>query len=67
MQRSGLALSFAALVLAGTAFAQSPSPPSGSSGSDAPSAFYPAPPPLKAPEVGTGNSVITPAGVIRPI
>ena len=49
MQRFGLALSFAVLVLAGTAFAQS-----SSSGSDAPSAYYPAPPPLKAPEVDTG-------------
>jgi hypothetical protein len=59
MQRSGLVLSLAVLVLAGTAFAQSPSPSSGSSGSgnDAPSAFYPAPPPKKAPEVDTGAAV----------
>lgn len=52
MQRLGLALSLAVLVLAGTAFAQSTS-----SGSDAPSSFYPAPPPLKAPEVDTGAAV----------
>lgn len=54
MQCPGLALSLAVLVLAGTAFAQS-SPPS--SGSDAPSSYYPAPPPLKAPEVDTGAPV----------
>ncbi|MBS0527022.1 MAG: hypothetical protein JSS04_25565 [Proteobacteria bacterium] len=54
MQRLGLALSLAVLVLAGTAFAQSSS---SSSGSDAPSSFYPAPPPLKAPEVDTGAPV----------
>jgi hypothetical protein len=68
MQRSGLALSFAVLVLAGTAFAQSPPPSSGSSGSDAPSAFYPAPPPLKAPEVDTGaavNNLTSPLAVDR--
>jgi hypothetical protein len=52
MQRLGLALSLAVLVLAGTAFAQS-----SSSGSDAPSSFYPAPPPKKAPEVDTGAPV----------
>ncbi|MGE5148839.1 MAG: hypothetical protein ACM3II_01850, partial [Rhodospirillaceae bacterium] len=52
MQRLGLVLSLAVLVLAGTAFAQSTS-----SGSDAPSSFYPAPPPLKAPEVDTGAAV----------
>ena len=52
MQRLGLALSLAVLVLAGTASAQSTS-----SGSDAPSSFYPAPPPLKAPEVDTGAAV----------
>ncbi len=51
MQRLGLALSLAVLMLAGTAFAQSSS---SSSGSDAPSSFYPAPPPLKAPEVDKG-------------
>jgi len=54
MQRLGLALSLAVLVLAGTAFAQSSS---SSSGSDAPSSFYPAPPPKKAPEVDTGAPV----------
>src|SRR6476661_314894 len=57
MQRLGLALSLAVLVLAGTAFAQSSSSSSGSSGSDAPSSFYPAPPPKKAPEVDTGAPV----------
>ncbi|HLG46972.1 MAG TPA: hypothetical protein VKY24_12090 [Reyranella sp.] len=54
MQRLGLALSLAVLVLAGTAFAQSSS---SSSGSDAPSSFYPAPPPKNAPEVDTGAPV----------
>ena len=54
MQRLGLALSLAVLVLAGTAFAQSSS---SSSGSDAPSSFYPAPPPKLAPEVDTGAPV----------
>ena len=54
MQRFGLALSLAVLVLAGTAFAQSSS---SSSGSDAPSTYYPAPPPKKAPEVDTGAPV----------
>jgi hypothetical protein len=52
MQRFGLALSLAVLLLAGTAFAQS-----SSSGSDAPSSYYPAPPPLKAPEVDTGAPI----------
>jgi hypothetical protein len=56
MQRLGLALSLAVLVLAGTAFAQ-PSSSSGSSGSDAPSSFYPAPPPKNAPEVDTGAAI----------
>jgi hypothetical protein len=55
MQRLGLALSLAVLVLAGTAFAQSSS--SGSSGSDATSSYYPAPPPKNAPEVDTGAAV----------
>ena len=50
MQRLGLALSLAVLVLAGTAFAQSLVLFPGS-GSDAPSSFYPAPPPEQAPEV----------------
>jgi hypothetical protein len=54
MQRLGLALSLAVLVLAGTAFAQSSS---SSSGSDAPSSFYPAPPPKLAPETDTGAPV----------
>jgi hypothetical protein len=57
MQRLGLALSLAVLVLAGTAFAQPSSSSSGSSGSDAPSSYYPAPPPLKAPETDTGAAV----------
>ncbi len=55
MQRFGLALSLAVLVLAGTAFAQSSS--SGSAGSDAPSSFYPAPPPKNAPEVDKGAAL----------
>lgn len=46
MQR--LALSLVALVLAGAAFAQTPS------NEPAPSPMYPAPPPLKAPEVDKG-------------
>jgi hypothetical protein len=50
MQR--LALSLALLVLAGAAFAQTPS-----SNEQAPSAMYPAPPPLKAPEVDKGAPV----------
>jgi len=47
MQR--LALSLAALVFAGAAFAQTP--PSSDS---APSSYYPAPPPLQAPQVDKG-------------
>jgi len=47
MQR--LALSLAVLVLAGAAFAQTPS-----TNEQAPSPMYPAPPPLKAPEVDKG-------------
>jgi hypothetical protein len=46
MQR--LALSLTVLVLAGTAFAQTPS------GEQAPSPMYPAPPPLQAPSVEKG-------------
>jgi len=56
MQR--LALSLAALVLAGAAFAQS-----APSNEQAPSPMYPAPPPLKAPEVDKGapiNSLTSP-------
>jgi hypothetical protein len=52
MQR--LALALAGLLFVGMAFAQTPS------GSDsAPSAYYPAPPQLKAPEVGTGVPINT--------
>jgi hypothetical protein len=51
MQRLGLALSLAVLVLASAAFAQPSSSPAGSD------TFYPAPPPLKAPEVDTGASI----------
>jgi hypothetical protein len=53
-----LALSLAALLFAGAAVAQT------ATGSDsAPSSYYPAPPPLKAPEVDTGaplNSLTSP-------
>jgi hypothetical protein len=54
MQR--IALSLAVLVLAGAAFAQTPShtPPGNE---QAPSAMYPAPPPLKAPETDRGAPV----------
>jgi hypothetical protein len=50
MQR--FALSLVVLVFAGAAFAQAPS-----STESAPSAMYPAPPPLKAPEVDKGAPV----------
>jgi hypothetical protein len=48
MQR--IALSLAALLFAGAAFAQTP--PAGSD--SAPSSYYPAPPPLKAPQIEKG-------------
>jgi hypothetical protein len=50
MQR--IALSFAVLVLAGTAFAQTP--PANTGSTQAPSSYYPAPPPLQAPTVDKG-------------
>jgi hypothetical protein len=53
MQR--IALSLAILVLAGSAFAQSP--PADTDSTQPPSSYYPAPPPLKAPPVEKGASL----------
>lgn len=53
MQRT--ALSLAALVLAGSALAQTP--PAGTDPKQPPSSYYPAPPPLQAPTVEKGAPV----------
>lgn len=53
-----IALSLAALVLAGTAFAQAPS------NEQAPSAMYPAPPPKEAPSVERGAPI---SGLTSPL